>query len=75
MYVKVRVTPGAQKERIEKESADHVNVWVREPAKRNLANRRVIEIIRELFEVTEGKVKIVSGHRSSSKIISIDAYL
>ena len=74
MYVKVRVTPGAPKERVEKKSADHVNVWVRQPAERNLANKRVIEIIRELFRVTEGEVKIISGHRSLSKIISIDAY-
>ena len=71
MYVKVRVTAGSRKEKIEKVTEVHYNLWVREPAEQNRANQRVIEIIRELFSMVRGEVKIIAGHWSPSKIISI----
>ncbi|MBI4086449.1 DUF167 domain-containing protein [Candidatus Kaiserbacteria bacterium] len=72
MYVYVRVTPGAKKERVAKVMPDRFEVAVREPAVRNLANTRVRELIAEVFEVGVGAVRIVSGHRSPTKIISVD---
>ena len=71
MYVKVRVTPGAKKEIFEQISKDHFKAAVREPAKQNLANRRVMELAAAHFKVHAGRVRLVSGHRSRSKILSI----
>ena len=71
MYIKVRVTAGAKKEKFEKKSEDHFNVWVKEPAERNLANTRVRELLAGHFIVSIGKVKLVSGHHSPSKILDI----
>ena len=71
MYVKIRVFPGAKKEEFRKLSDDHFEVIVREPAERNLANRKVAELLSAHFAVPVGKVRLISGHRSPSKIFRI----
>ncbi len=87
----------AKKEKIIKKSEDHFDISVKEPAEKNLANKRVIELVRDYFKVYNpvrgkklsvsatstsfesgpltgynGEVRIVSGHHSPSKIISLD---
>ncbi|MSR71165.1 MAG: DUF167 domain-containing protein [Candidatus Taylorbacteria bacterium] len=69
MYIKLRVTTNARAEKIEKVSEDHVNIWVKEKPERNMANRRIVEMMRIYFKTTD--VRIVSGHHSPSKIISV----
>jgi len=72
MYIKVKVIVDAKKEMITKKSKDHFDIFVMEPAERNMANKRVIELVRDYFKVYNGEVRIVSGHHSPSKIISIN---
>ena len=72
MYIKVRVKPNAKIESVIKKTEDHFVVSVREKAERNMANKRVIEIIAGVFKVPVTKARIVSGHHSPSKIVSVD---
>ncbi len=72
MYVRARVVAGAKKEKVERVSDDHFDISVREPAERNLANGRVREIIADACGVSVSAVRIVSGHHSPSKIMSVD---
>jgi len=72
MYIKVRVFAGAKKEEFKKISNTHFEAKVREKAERNMANRRVVELARKHFGVA-GDVRIISGHHSPSKILSVDA--
>lgn len=72
MYIKVKVTPDAKKEKLEQESEDLFKISVKEKAKQNMANERVRELLARHFAVIKNKVRIISGHRSPSKIISID---
>ena len=72
MYIKLKVQAGAKKEKFEKTSKDHFSVSVKEPAERNLANKRIIELVREYFKVYNSDVRIVSGHHSPGKIINIE---
>ncbi|MFA5652214.1 MAG: DUF167 domain-containing protein [Candidatus Paceibacterota bacterium] len=72
MYIKIKVTTDTKREEIVKKTKDHFEISVKEPAERNMANKRVLELVREYLKVYNGKVRIVSGHHSSSKIISID---
>lgn len=72
MYIKVKVLPGAKKEYFEKESEDHFEVAVKEKAQRNMANKRVVELIAKHFKVPTSHVRIISGHHSPSKILSVD---
>ncbi len=69
MYIKVRVKAGQRAEEIVKESADHYVISVKEKAERNMANRRVVEIIKGMFP---GKtVRIISGHHSPGKLVAV----
>lgn len=70
MYLRVLVTPGAKRERVE-EKGDALVLMVREPASGNRANTRVREIVAARLGLPLGKVRILTGHRSRSKIVSI----
>jgi uncharacterized protein (TIGR00251 family) len=72
MYIRVHVTPDAKKERVTKTSDTEFYIMVREPASQNLANRRIIAIIAELFSISPTQVRILTGHRSSSKMVSVE---
>lgn len=71
MYVKVRVTPGARKETLVKEAKDTFTMSVKQPAERNLANERIRELIAAHYGVAKGKVRLVTGHRSGSKVLDV----
>lgn len=72
MYIKVTVTPGARKERMEQVGDAAYMLAVKEPAAHNHANTRVRELIAAHFNITVSQVRILTGHRSRSKMISID---
>ena len=74
MYIKVKVVASSKKEELQKKSEDSFYVWVKEPAERNLANKRVCEIIAREFKVFSKSIRIVSGHHSPSKILSIPMF-
>ena len=64
----------AKKETVEKISNDTFEISVKEKAERNMANNRIISIIRDYFQVAKGQgtVRIISGHHSPSKIFSVE---
>lgn len=71
MYIKVKVQAGAKKEIIKQKNEDSYTISVREPAERNLANKRICQIIALIFHIPPQNVKIISGHQSPNKILSI----
>ena len=71
MYIKVRVKTGQKKESVEQLSESSFKISVKEKAERNSANARVIQIIAEKIGVPAKKVRIISGHRAPSKLLSI----
>lgn len=72
MYIKVHVIAGSRKESLSKISDDHFNVSVREEAERNMANKRTAQLVAAHFGVLPHRVRIVSGHHSPGKILSVD---
>lgn len=72
MYIKIKVLASAKHEILKKTSADHYSISVREPAERNLANKRICELMAQEFGVNKGLIRIISGHQSPSKIISVN---
>ncbi len=71
MYIHVKVVAGAKKEKFTKISADHFLISVKEEAKNNAANRRVLSVIAGHYKVPAGKVRLISGHHSPSKVLSV----
>jgi uncharacterized protein YggU (UPF0235/DUF167 family) len=66
----VRIRTKQKNESIIKISDTKFEISVREEPKQNHANTRMIELIKEYFKTN--KVKIVSGHHSPSKLVSIE---
>jgi len=71
MYIKVKVNTNSNKEEFKKISDTHFEVWVKEKAERNMANQKVVELVRQYFK-SAGDVRIISGHHSPSKILNVD---
>ena len=69
MYIKVRVITGAPKEVIQKIEDDVIEMYLREPPERNLANRKVLSIIRDMYP--NMPVRMINGHHSPSKMILV----
>lgn len=72
MFIKVIATPGARKERITKVKDNEFHIAVREPAERNMANKRIVTLVAEACGVSTTKVRLLTGHHSRSKIVSVD---
>jgi uncharacterized protein YggU (UPF0235/DUF167 family) len=70
MYLKIKVVPDSRSETIEKKSENEWRICVKVPAENNAANTRVLDIIRQAYP--NQSVRIVSGHHSPSKIVSIN---
>lgn len=71
MYLSVRVVAGAKEEKVEELKAGRLRIWVREPAKQNLANRRVRQLVAVHLHTPLAKVRLISGHASPAKLFSV----
>lgn len=72
MYISVRVQANAKREAVETSAHGRLSISVKEPAERNLANRRVRELVAEQTGAPLKKVRLISGHTSPAKIFAID---
>ena len=72
MYIKVRAIAGSKKEEVIVEKPNYFKIFVREKAERNAANERIIELVARQYGVTAKKVRIISGHHSPSKLLTVD---
>lgn len=72
MYIKVHVMAGAKKETVKKLSDTSYSVSVKEPALQNRANARVVALLAAECGVPATRVRIVNGHHSPSKMLSVD---
>lgn len=70
MYIRIRAIPDSKKEEWVKEGDDLYRVSIKEKAEGGKANKKIVEIVREKLKIT-GQIKIVSGHTSTTKILSI----
>ena len=72
MYIKAVVEANMKVEKIVEKTKDHFEISVKEKAKNNMANRRVIELIAKYFKVTLNKVRIINGHHHPHKLLIIE---
>jgi uncharacterized protein YggU (UPF0235/DUF167 family) len=72
MYIHVKVKTSARQESLKQKTEDHFEISVKEKAERNMANKRVLELIAEHFAIPVNKVRIVNGHKHPSKLLIIE---
>jgi uncharacterized protein (TIGR00251 family) len=70
MKIQVKVKPNSRTEEVSREG-DSFIVKVKEPPKEGKANQAVIKLLAEHFGVTHNQVRILSGLRSSNKVVEV----
>ncbi len=71
MHVSVRVTADAKREKVIEAARGRLMIAVKEPAERNAANRRVLELVAAHHHIPKNHVRLVSGHHSPSKVFDV----
>ena len=71
MYIRVSVSAGAKKEVFKQVKNDSFLAAVKDPPEQNRANKRVLELVAAHFGILPKQIRIVSGHHSPGKILSI----
>ncbi len=71
MFIKVKATPKAKREKVERLGDFSFAISVKEPSERNMANTRIRELLAIELDVPIGKVRMISGHTSPSKMFEV----
>lgn len=72
MYIKAVVKTRMKEEKLVEVSKDHFEISVKEKPERNMANKRVIELIAGRFQIPANRVRIVNGHRHAHKLLIVE---
>jgi len=70
MRITVRVKPSSKKQGVKVED-DVYTVTLNSPPLEGKANRELIEVLADYFNVPESRIDIVSGHKGRVKIVDI----
>lgn len=71
MTIKVRVIPGSKKQQI-MVFEQGLKVYLREPALEGRANKKLIEVLADYYNVRKYSITIVKGQKQRDKIIEIN---
>jgi uncharacterized protein (TIGR00251 family) len=72
MRINIIAIPGSKTHEIIKIDENSYRVKIDAPAIEGEANKRLIEILAEYFNVQKSSVKILKGFKNRNKIVSID---
>jgi uncharacterized protein len=72
MLITVYVTPNAREARVVRVSEDYFEVRVDERAVSGRANKRLLEILAEHFNVPKSRITILKGIKTRNKTIRVD---
>jgi hypothetical protein len=71
MLIKVKANVSSKEDKVIKKSEDSFEVFVKVDAQRNMANKKIIELLAEYFNLPQYKVKMIKGFKESNKIFNI----
>jgi uncharacterized protein YggU (UPF0235/DUF167 family) len=71
MLIKVKAFPCSKEDKVVKKDKDSFDVFVEAEAEKNMANKRIIELLAQYFNLPQTKVKMIRGFKESSKIFDI----
>lgn len=72
MKIFVTVKPNARTECVRELDSTHIAVSVNAPARHGEANARLIEILREHYNIPASSIKIAAGFRSRKKTVVVE---
>ena len=71
MRIYVKVVPKSSRNKIEKISEEEYKVWITAPPVDGKANKVLIEVLSDYFDVPKSFVEIIGGKTSRIKIVDI----
>jgi len=71
MLIKVKVNVLSKEDKVIKKSEDNFEVFVKVDAQRNMANKKIIELLAEYFNLPQYRIKMIKGFKESNKIFNI----
>ena len=71
MLIKVKANVSSKEDKVIKKSEDNFEVFVKVDAQRNMANKRIIELLAEYFNLPQYRIKMIKGFKESNKIFDI----
>lgn len=69
MHIKVKVFPDSREELFKEVKEDEFEIYIREPAKAGMANKRVLRLLNIRFP--GHRIRLVAGHLSPHKTFEI----
>lgn len=70
-YIHVKILAGQKKEVFTCIDESHFEIRLKEKAKQNMANTRMLELLHEYF-ISAKRIRIINGHHSPSKLLSVE---
>lgn len=70
-YIHVKILAGQKKEVFTCIDESHFEIRLKEKAKQNMANTRMLELFHEHFASAK-RIRIINGHHSPSKLLSVE---
>lgn len=70
MILNIKVIAGAKKDLVKKEN-DILKVYIHQPAVQGKANKALVEVLSEYFQVKKSQISILKGQHSSRKLVEI----
>ena len=70
MLLNIKVIPNASKPRVCEEK-DLIKVYVKSPPVDGRANKELIEVLAEHFNIKKNQIEIIRGEKSNRKIVKI----
>jgi|GEM_PF-466209 len=72
MIIRVKVQAHSTQEKIEEMGQDEYKVWVTAAPADGEANKALIEVLAEHFNIAPSLIRIISGNKSSRKLVELD---
>ncbi len=71
MLIKVKANVLSKEDKVIKKSEDSFEVFVKVDTQRNMANKKIIELLAEYFNLPQHRVRMIKGFKESNKIFNI----
>lgn len=71
MLIRIKAFPGSRKREWVKKAEDSFEIKVKAPPVRGLANKEIILVLSEIFNLPEEEIRLVRGFKTRNKIFEI----
>jgi uncharacterized protein YggU (UPF0235/DUF167 family) len=71
MFIKLKVHPGARRDKLVKKSPDAYEIWTKSPPERGLANASAIRQLSLALGIHSKTIMLIKGATSPAKIVKI----